>query len=551
MQEVKKSLEIQKVLTGISGLDKITEGGLPKNRTTLIVGGPGCGKTIMALEFLVKGAREYDEPGVLLAFEEDVGELFVNVASLNYDLDGLVAEKKLYLEHVEIGCSEIIETGEFDLEGLFVRLGNAIDRIGAKRVVLDSFDALFYMLKYEVLRRELKRLLSWLKKKGVTTIITAEAGEKLLTRQGLEEYVVDCAILLDKRVVNQISTRRLRIIKYRGSIHGNNEYPFTISEQGMVIFPIISEIQDIAISLERISSGIKGVDEMLGGKGFFKGSSILVSGSTGTGKSSIAMSFVNECCIKKIRCLYCAFEEGPQQIMRNMKSIGLDMEQYKNSGYLQFYFHRPTLQNLELHLMVIQKIIEEYDPGVVVLDPVTNIMSEGADNEIRFMLVKFVDFLKNKQITILFTAAITLETIKSSLSDEGISSMVDTWILIRDIESNGERNRALYVLKSRGMKHSARIREFVITDKGIELLPVFTADGKVLTGSAKKTYVLREKNKISSERRLRKDEDEFQNQIKKIEAGIAKLKVQIEELQDSEDASFVKKNLVQRDDKFN
>ncbi|MBA3704666.1 MAG: circadian clock protein KaiC, partial [Bacteroidetes bacterium] len=314
-----KKIKFQKTLTGIEGLDEITDGGLPKSRTTLIVGGAGCGKTIMGMEFLVRGARELKEPGVFMAFEENSDELTMNITSLNYNLDTLIAKKQIYLEHVDIGNKEVIETGDFNLEGLFVRLEHAIDIVGAKRVVLDSLDALFYSIKYEVLRRELKRLFNWLNTKGVTTIITAEAGEYLLTRHGLEEYVADCVMVLDKRVISQISTRRLQIIKYRGSAHGNNEYPFTITEKGITVFPIIADIKEAKISSERISSGIPALDEMLGGKGFFQGSSILVSGSAGTGKSSLALSIVNESCKKKMRCLYCAFEENPEQIIRNME----------------------------------------------------------------------------------------------------------------------------------------------------------------------------------------------------------------------------------------
>lgn len=553
-KKAEKNISFTKVSTGIEGLDEITEGGFPRNRTTLIVGGAGCGKTIMAMEFLEKGAVLFNEPGVFMAFEEKTEELETNVASLGYNLKALIAKKKIYLEHIEVDRTEILETGEFDMEGLFVRLDTAINSIGAKRVVLDSLDALFYGLKYQVLRGELKRLFNWLKKKGVTVIITAESGENSLTRQGLEEYVVDCVVALDNRVVNQISTRRLRIVKYRGSVHGNNEYPFTINNQGVSVFPIIAKILDSKLSAERISSGIKGLDEMLSEKGYYQGASILVSGSAGTGKTSIAMSLVNALCKKKERCLYCAFEESPQQIIRNMGSIGLHLEPFIKSKYLQFYFYRPTLQNLELHLIKIQKIVEEYKPGIVVLDPVTNIMSENINSEIRYMLTKFVDFLKDKQITILFTAAITLETIKKNPSDEGISSMVDTWLLMRDIEKNSERNRGIYVLKSRGMKHSNQIREFKITDEGIELLPVFIGNGEVLTGSAKKEFELKEKTKqILSENEIRRNKREIEGKIKIMEAEAASLKAQFEattdELKNTQDVERIAQKRNEQDTK--
>jgi len=548
----KKTSKLPKTLTGIAGLDDITRGGLPQKRATLIAGGPGSGKTILALEFLVKGITEYNEHGVFLTFEENANELTTNMVTLSFDLNTLIAKNKLHIEHIEMDRTEILETGQFDLEGLFVRLEHAIDKVGAKRVVLDSLNALFHQLKYDVLRRELNRLCSWLKKKGMTTILTVEAGKKSLTEQGLEEYVADCVMLLSNRVVNQISTRRLRIIKYRGSIHGVNEYPFTISEKGIEVFPIIPEIHDINVSEGRISSGIKSFDEMLGGKGFFQGSSILVSGSAGTGKSSLAASLVNAICKKKDRCLYCAFEESPKQIVRNMRSIDIDLQRYLSSGNLQFYFYRPTLQNLELHLIKIQKIIEEFKPAIVILDPVTNIMSEGINSEIRYMLVKFVDFVKSRQITVLFTAAITLETIKSNASDEGISSMVDTWILLTDIEQNAERNRCLSVLKSRGMKHSAQIREFVITDNGIDLIPVFIADGKILTGSSKMEYSNKEKARhLVHENEIKTNNRVIEYKRKAMGAAVAKLKAMFDstvaELNKTKDESRIAEEVNNKD----
>jgi circadian clock protein KaiC len=526
---ITKIKKIPKTLTGISGLDEITEGGLPKNRITLIAGTAGSGKTILAMEFLVKGATEYNEPGVFISLEESVSELTTNLASLGYNLETLIDKKKLYLEHIEIGHIETVETGQFNLEGLFIRLKRAIDRVGAKRVVLDSLDALFYTIKNEVLRRELNRLFAWLKQSGFTTILTTEAREGAITRNGLEEYIADCVLSLNNRITEQVSTRRLRIVKYRGSIHGVNEYPFTITKNGISVFPVLNETSEVRVSEERISSGILEFDEMLGGKGFFQGSSILVSGSAGTGKSSIAASLINSACVKKMRCLYCSFEENSKQITRNMASIGLRLEAHVKSGRLQFYFQRPTLQNLELHLIKIQKIIETFNPHVVILDPVTNIMSEGINSEIRYQLVKFVDFIKNRHCTILFTAAITLETIKGNASDEGISSMVDTWILLQDLEKNSERNRFLYVLKSRGMKHSSQVREFEITNEGILLIPVFIGGGMILTGSAKEEYENNAKIRhVIIENELKTNKREIERKRRIMEAEVLKLRTQFE-----------------------
>jgi len=466
------NFKFSKSLTGIQGLDEITNGGLPKNRSTLLLGNTGCGKTIMAMEFLVNGIVLFDEPAVFMAFEEKKDDLMLNVKSLDYDLDAHIANNKLYIEQVRITPDEIVETGMYDLEGLFVRLEQAIYKVMAKRVVLDSLDKLFYGLDDKILRSEFLRLLTWLKEKGVTAIITSEIGDPFLSRSGIVEYVADCVIVLDNRTTNQIGTRRLRIIKYRGSIHGNNEYPFTIDERGISVYPIISEAVQQESSLKRVSSGIKDLDKMLDNKGFYEGSSILISGTAGTGKTSLAASFAHSVCKTKKTCLFCAFEEAPNQVMRNMQSIGFHLEPLVKSGLLTFYYSRPTLQNLELHFLAIKKIIHEIKPTVVILDPITNLMTEGPNSDIRSMLTRFVDFLKTQHITVMFTAAITVGSIERNPSDEGISSMVDTWMMVQDIEVDAERTRSLCVMKSRGMVHSNEVRRFNISGEGINLSPI-------------------------------------------------------------------------------
>ena len=458
-----------KCITGIQGLDVITNGGIPKNRPTLLLGNTGCGKTIMAMEFLVKGIEMVDEPAVFISFEENTSELEINVKSFGFDLDKHIANNKMYLEHVRIDPDEILKTGEYSMEGLFVRLGHAIDKIKARRLVLDSLDTLFYSFDPHVLRSEFKRLLSWLKEKKVTAIITGEIGNGFLSRHGVEEYVADCVIVLDNRVVNQITVRRLRIVKYRGSLHGNNEYPFIIEEKGITVLPVISDALLQKSSSKRIPSGIRDLDEMLGNKGFYQGSSILISGTAGTGKTSVATTFAYSVCQSKNRCLFCAFEEAPNQVIRNMRSIGISLDPLIKSGQLHFYYARPTLQNLELHFISIKKMIAEIKPSVVILDPITNLMTEGPNSDIRSMLTRFVDYLKTEQITVMFTAAITVGSIERNPSDEGISSMVDTWIIVQDIEVEEERIRSLCVMKSRGMAHSHHVKEFNISSKGISL----------------------------------------------------------------------------------
>ena len=475
---------LSKTKTGISGLDEITMGGLPKGRPTLICGGPGCGKTLMALEFIVKGATLYNEPGVFMAFEEKAEELTTNVASLGFDLDKLQKNKKLRIDYVHIDRAEVEETGEYDLNGLFIRLDHAINSIGAKRVVLDTIENLFAGLTNQaILRAELRRLFQWLKDKGVTAIITGEKGEGTLTRHGLEEYVSDCVIFLDHRIVNQVSTRRLKIIKYRGSIHGTNEYPFLIDEEGIIILPVTSLKLDKNVSTKRISTGIASLDEMFGGKGFFKGSSILVSGSAGTGKTSIAAYFAHEACLRKEKCMFFAFEESPQQIVRNMKSIGLDLNQHVKKGLLEFHSFRPGLYGLEMHLARMYKLVRKFKPEVVVLDPITNFVSVGLLAEVNSMLLRLIDGLQTEGITLMLTA---LNSGATDHIDENVSSLVDTWILVRDIELDGERNRGIYIMKSRGMKHSNEVREFIISSKGLDLVDVYRGTEGVLIGSARR-----------------------------------------------------------------
>jgi circadian clock protein KaiC len=476
---------LPKAPTNIHGLDEITGGGLPKGRPTLVCGGAGCGKTLLAMEFLVHGATKFKEPGVFISFEETEQELTANVASLGFDVAGLVKRKKLWLEHIHIDRGEIEQSGAYDLEGLFIRIHYAIESIGAKRVVLDTVESLFSGLPSpHILRAELRRLLRWLKNKGVTTIVTAERGQGELTREGLEEYVSDCVILLDHRVHDQSSIRRLRIVKYRGSTHGTNEYPFLIDEDGFSVLPVTSLGLNYSSSSERISSGIPRLDSMLTGKGFFRGSTVLASGTAGTGKTSLASQFAESACKKRKRVLFFTFEESPEQLVRNMRSIGIDLAPWMKKGLLQFHAARPTHCGLETHLATSIKLIENFAPDVVVLDPINAFVMGENQRDVKTMLLRLVDYLKMKGITAFFTS-LTAGDGAVEITDVYVSSLIDTWLLLRDIEIGGERNRGLYVLKSRGMEHSNQIREFRLTDQGIELLDVYVGPGGVLTGSAR------------------------------------------------------------------
>ena len=484
---------LEKCPTGITGLDEITKGGLPKGRPTLICGSAGSGKTLFAMEFLVRGALDYKEPGVFMTFEETPEDLAKNFISLGFDINDMVSRGLIATDHIYIDRSEVQETGEYDLEGLFIRLGYAIDSIGAKRVVLDTIESLFSGLSnIAILRAELRRLFNWLKKRGVTAIITGERGEKLLTRYGLEEYVADCVILLDFRIQEQLSTRRLRIVKYRGSSHGSDEYPFLIDENGLSILPITSLGLDYSVSNQRIATGVPKLDAMLEGKGFYRGSTILVSGTAGTGKTSLAATFALAACMRGERCLYFAFEESPSQIIRNMNSIGLDLTKWVKKGLLKFHSARPSLYGLEMHLLTFHKMVNEFNPQVFIVDPISNLSAAGTATEVKSILTRLVDYLKMKNITTFLT---DLTHFIGSLehTSEEISSLIDTWLLLRDIEFNGERNRGLYILKSRGMAHSNQIQEFLLTNQGIDLIDIYTGAGDVLTGSARATQEAGEK----------------------------------------------------------
>ena len=520
---------LEKAPTGIRGLDEISGGGLPRGRTTIVCGGPGCGKTMLGLEFLVRGIQEFGEPGVLLAFEETPEEMARNVGSLGFDLKALARRKKLFLDFLPVEPSEIHETGDYDLEGLFIRLQHAVDSVGAKRVVLDTLEALFSgFSNLAILRAEVRRLFRWLKDHGLTTVVTAEQGEGTLTRHGLEEYVSDCVILLDHRIREQISTRRLRIVKYRGTSHGADEYPFLIDQAGISVLPVTSLTLNHKISSERTSTGIADLDSMMEGKGYYRGSSILVSGTAGSGKTTLAGHFADACCRRGERCLLIGFEESTNQVFRNAATIGIDLQRWVKKGFLFPRAWRPTQYGMEMHLLRIHKLIDTFRPHAVILDPITNLMSNGAQSDARSMLMRLIDFLKEREITALLTS-LTKGGVHLETTEEQISSLIDTWILLRDVEQSGERNRCLYILKSRGMAHSNQLREFVITSNGIRLLPAYIGAGQVFTGSAR----LAQEAKDAAEALLRKQtierkQQELNARRQEVQTRIQSLKAEFE-----------------------
>lgn len=544
---------LEHIPTGISGLDEILNGGLPKGRPTLVCGGPGCGKTLLAMEFLAKGADTYNEPGVFMSFEETADELSKNFSSLNIDLNHLLANKKVNIDYVHVDRNEIEETGEYNLEGLFIRLGDAIDSIGAKRVVLDTIESLFSGFSNEpILRSELRRLFRWLKEKGVTAIITGERGQGLLTRHGLEEYISDCVILLDHRVKDQIANRYLRVVKFRGSKHNNDEYPFLIGDHGIWVLPITSLGLNYPVTNERISSGIPRLDTMLDGEGFFRGSTILVSGTSGSGKTSIAAQFIEAACKRGEECLYFAYEEPASQIIRNMRSIGIDLQPLVDQGRLHFRAVRPSMFGVEMHLLMMQEAISQLKPKVVVVDPITNLFNTIDEPANKSAITRLIDFLKMNHITALLTSLTTGESVETS-TEVGISSLVDSWMLVRYLENNGERNRGLYILKSRGMNHSNQIREFCLTDHGVEMLDVYIGTAGILTGTARVTHeaearIEAENREMEIERKkreLERKQKEVATQITNMQASIATLQDELDHMAHIEQ---LRKQMAQRVD---
>jgi circadian clock protein KaiC len=515
---------LEKTPTGIKGLDEISGGGLPKGRITIVCGGPGCGKTMLGLEFLSRGVLEFDEPGVLMAFEESPKEMARNVVSLGFDLEEMARRKKLFLDYVYVEPSEIQETGDYDLEGLFIRLQSAIEAVGAKRVVLDTLEALFSGFKNtSVLRAEIRRLFRWLSDRNLTTVVTAEKGEATLTRYGLEEYVSDCVILLDHRIIDEVSTRRMRIVKYRGTSHSADEFPFLIDRQGLSVLPITSLELRHDVSDQRVPTGIADLDEMLEGKGYYRGSSILVSGTSGSGKTTLAGTFAEATCRRGERCLYIAFEESAQQVARNLRSVGVDLQSCIDSGRLIHQAWRPTQYGIEMHLLRIHNLIEQVKPDAIVIDPITNLINSGDQKHVYSMLMRLLDYLKGRQITALLVS-LTKGGESLEHTEVGISSLIDTWLLLRDIELNGERNRCIYVLKSRGMAHSNQLREFIMSREGIQLLPAYVGDGGVLTGSSR----------IAQEAREQLETDDRKSQIERLQTELDRkervLEAQIESL---------------------
>ncbi|MEQ9369328.1 MAG: circadian clock protein KaiC [Coleofasciculus chthonoplastes F3-SA18-01] len=534
--------QLCKCPTGIKGLDEITDGGLPLGRTTLVCGTAGCGKTLMGMEFIVRGILDYSEPGVFMAFEETAAELTQNVTSLGWDLEELTATEKLSIDYVYIDPQEIEETGDYDLEALFIRLGSAIDAIGAKRVVLDTVEVLFSGLSNTaIVRAELRRLFRWLKTKGVTAIVTGEKGENSLTRYGIEEYVSDCVIRLDHRLYEDISTRKLQIVKYRGSSHGTNDYPFLINSDGITVLPITSVGLDHTVTHERISSGIERLDTMLGGEGYFRGSSILITGTAGTGKTTLAAHFAEATCRRGERCLYFAFEEAPQQIIRNMQSVGINLPEFVNQGLLRFQARRPTAYGLEMHLVQIHSLIKEFQPTVVIIDPMSNLTMGGTILQAKAFLFRLIDLLKSQQITVFLTNLIQ-GGMPVEQTEIGVSSLMDTWLEVRFVESNGERNRVFFILKSRGMKHSNQVRELKLTKQGVELVDVYLGEGMVLTGTARKIQAEKEKamnltRKQQFERKRRdfaRQKAIFQSQITALQAQLEREEENIEEMMQEE-----------------
>lgn len=538
--------QLPKSLTGIQGLDEITDGGLPRGRPTLIYGSAGSGKTLLGVEFLVNGATKYNETGVLMTFEETAEEITQNVASLGWDIEQLVRDRKLLLDHVAVPVRDIDFSGSYDLEGLFIRLSSAIQEIGAKRVVLDTLEVLFSTMEHHIVRSELRRLFSWLKSQGVTAIVTGELGSNNSTLQGIEEYVSDCVIRLEQRTIEDLATRHLQILKYRGSKHGSNEYPFLINEDGISVVPITSVGLNSGVSDERISSGVPRLDTMLGGLGYYRGSCILVTGKAGTGKTSLASYFASATCDRGERVLYLASDESPQQMLRNQRSIGLDLQPHIDQGLLRFESVRPTAYGLEMRLANIYNWVQEFQPYLVIIDPMSNLSTSNNIKQTKNFLMRLIDLFKSSQITVFFTDLLTVNGALEA-SEAGIPSLMDTWIELRTLENNGERNRALYILKSRGMQHSNQVREFVLNNQGIELLDVYLGESDFLIGSARIAQEAKDRmEKLNRCQELERKKRQLDQQQALLQVQITALQVQLVNEREDFEAIYQQDQLSQK-----
>ncbi len=514
---------LPKAPTGVAGLDEITRGGLPKGRSTLLTGGTGCGKTLLGLQFLVAGAREYGEPGVLITFEESAEKVTANFASLGFDLDGLLRDGLLVIYAFRAEPTEVVGTGEFDFEPLLLLLDEAIKRIGARRVVLDSIESLFGMFSAQaIVRAELGRLFGWLEDRAVTAIVTGERGDNgSLSRHGIEEFVSDCVIALDHRVHEGVATRRLQVVKYRGSAHETNEYPFIISAGGFSVWPVTAVSLDYGASEERVSTGVPRLDYMLSG-GLFRGSTVLVSGSAGTGKTTLGAQLIDAACARGERALLVLYEESTDEVIRNMRSVGLNLRRWAEAGPLRIWAVRPTEFGLESHLAAVSELLAEHAPAVAVMDGIASLLSGPGRGEVASMLARKFHLFKSRGITAMATI-LTEDDIESAI---GVSSRADTWLLLRNIESDGERNRLLFVLKQRGSANSNQVREFVLTDHGVELVDVYVGPAGVLTGSARLAQETRERDAG-----LQQQEDQ-QRRTRELRRGIARGQAQLAALQD-------------------
>lgn len=480
---------VDKAPTGVRGFDVITGGGVPRGRATLVTGASGTGKTLFGVEFLVRGAVEHGEPGVLISFEETADDIAANVAGLGFDIPALRAQGLLAVDAFVSDGTQEVTAGPFDLDGLFLRLDAAVASVGARRLVIDTIESLFGRLHDEVaLRGELVRLFHWIKARGLTAVITGEQGQGgRLTRFGIEEYVSDCVIVLDTRLHDDVSTRRLRVAKYRGSTHGTNQYPFVITERGFAVLPLTAMGLTYDAPDDRISSGVPALDEMLGG-GILRASTVLVSGSAGTGKTTIAAQAVEAACERGERALFVTFEESPAQLMRNMRSVGIDLQRWIDAGRLRIEAERSTAMGLEEHLVALDRYIEEAQPTVVALDALGSLGRVGTGTAVTATVARQVDAMKSRGITSVLT--VLAGEGEGEAASLAVSSLTDTWLLLRNVERDGERNRLLFVIKSRGTAHSNKVREFLLTESGAQLVDVFVDDdGEVLTGSRRERAI--------------------------------------------------------------
>ena len=526
--KVKSSSDI--VSTGVKGLDDVLGGGIPQGHAMLLVGKPGTGKSILSMEYLLHGIELHKENGVYISFEESEKQIISNAASFGWKFEEMVKKNKLAISYIDMQPEQMRTVGDYDLSALILRVKGAIKKVNARRVVIDGINNLLSTFDDErIIRSDLLRLIREIKEVNATIFITGERGHDSWSKMGFEEYLADGLMHLDNRTDGNYQTREIQVVKCRGINHYTGKSPFIINSEGMSIRPLITADFDYKVLKSRVSTGIADIDNMLGGKGLYRGSTVYITGPSGAGKTSISSSFANGACSRGERALFLAFEESSDQIIRNMKSIGLSLDKWVNEKLLYFYTARATTNSLEGHLDNIMTMVREVEPTCVVLDPISAFRPIANENETKLMLIRLNDYLRARKITTVFTA-LSSDGEYSEHADVQLSSIADTWIVVRIMDYKGERNNVMQLMKSRGMSHSRQMKEMYFTGNGLKLQNVYQGPEGVLTGAARigqeKYEKLKEARNVIE---IDKNRKKIERKKSLLEASIEALKHEYEE----------------------